>query len=275
MSAPDQYALIGQPVAHSRSPQIHALFAQQTGQRLSYRAIEVAPEQLGARVHEFFAQGGRGLNVTLPHKQAVMMFADQLSERAQAAGAVNTLSMDASGAVTGDNTDGIGLVRDLTQHLGVAVTGMRVLLLGAGGAARGVLAPLLQLRPRQLLIANRSVERAQRLVQESAGGDVLGACGYDQLEQQPFDLIINATSAGLQGQSLPLSQSLLHAHTLCYDMTYGSASSFLQWAQAHNAGRSCNGLGMLVEQAAESFFIWRGVRPQTAPVRAALAASLA
>jgi len=278
MPAPDRYAVIGHPIAHSRSPQIHALFAQQTDQNMVYSAIDVAPEDLTGRVREFFGAGGRGLNVTVPHKESVIALAGSLSARAQTAGAANTLVQDAHGRLLADNTDGAGLVRDLKHNLRIAVDSLRVLLLGAGGAARGVLAPLLQLKPRELVIANRSVGRALALASAFAPLGPVRAAGFAELDGESFDLIINATAAGLQSEMPPLPPCLLGTATICYDLAYASAGSdtrFTQWARAHGAAQAHMGLGMLVEQAAESFFLWRGVRPDTAPVLSALGAQVA
>jgi shikimate dehydrogenase len=271
----DRYAVIGHPVAHSLSPLIHALFAQQTGQSLEYTAIDIPPERLQHDVRGFFAQGGRGLNVTVPHKQAAMRLADELSARARRAGAINTLAADAaSGRLYGDTTDGVGLVIDLTSNLGISLAARRVLLLGAGGAARGVLGPLLAGAPAELVIANRSDERAVALACDwSAEGPVRGASLALPDEQVPFDLIIQATAAALTGEMPPLPERCVGATTVCYDMAYGrQESAFLRWARRAGAARCHMGLGMLVEQAAESFRLWRGLRPDTAPVLAQLRA---
>jgi shikimate dehydrogenase len=273
MSAPDRYAVIGHPIAHSRSPQIHSLFALQTRQHMSYTAIDVTPEELAPRLREFFASGGRGLNVTVPHKQAVIALSDSLSARARIAGAANTLVPDSTGQLLADNTDGVGLVRDLTQNLQISVGGRRVLLLGAGGAARGVLAPLLELKPREFVIANRSVERARSLAQAFATVGPVRGIGFDELDGLRFDLIINATAASLQSQLPPLPPAALGGDTICYDLVYADSDTrFTRWAHENGAAQAHMGLGMLVEQAAESFYLWRGVRPDTAPVLAALAA---
>jgi shikimate dehydrogenase len=275
MPAPDRYAVIGHPIAHSRSPQIHALFAQQTGQDMVYSAIDVAPEELTRRVREFFGAGGRGLNVTVPHKESVIALADSLSERAQTAGAANTLVQDARGRLLADNTDGAGLVRDLKHNLRIAVRSLRVLLLGAGGAARGVLAPLLLLKPHELVIANRSVGRALALASTFGALGPVRAAAFAELEGESFDLIINATAASLQSDMLPLPACVLGAAAICYDLGYpgaGSDTRFMHWAREHGAAQAHMGLGMLVEQAAESFYLWRGVRPDTAAVLSALGA---
>ncbi len=276
MQPADRYAVIGHPIAHSLSPRIHGLFAQQTHQHLVYTALDIEPGQLASGLRDFFANGGCGVNVTVPHKEAVIPLCDQLAERARSAGAVNTILRDSRDRLLGDNTDGIGLVRDLTRNLRLSVAGRRVLLLGAGGAARGVLAPLLALQPLELVVANRTVERALALAHTfSAYGPVRGA-GYAQLDGSGFELIINATAASLHGQVPPLPPSVLGGTCICYDMVYGHAATpFVQWARAHGASQAHMGLGMLVEQAAESFFLWRGLRPDTAGVLAVLAAESA
>jgi shikimate dehydrogenase len=267
MPAPDRYAVIGHPIAHSRSPQIHSLFAQQTHQHMMYTAIDVAPENLAPCVREFFAAGGRGLNVTLPHKETVIALTGGLSARAQIAGAANTIVKDAHGDLMADNTDGAGLVRDLTHNLRVAVNARRVLLLGAGGAARGVLAALLGLMPRELVIANRSVERALALANAFASLGPVSATGYAELDGACFDLIVNATAASLHSQLPPLPPCVLGPTTICYDLVYANGDTrFTRWAREHGAAQAHMGLGMLVEQAAESFYLWRGVRADTAPV---------
>jgi shikimate dehydrogenase len=271
MPAPDRYAVIGHPVAHSRSPQIHRLFAQQCQQYMVYSAIDVGPEQLRSWVAKFFAASGCGLNVTVPHKQSLLTLPSRLSERARTAGALNTLVRDAQGQLLGDNTDGIGLVRDLTEHLGVTVTAHRVLLLGAGGAARGVIAPLLELKPAQLTVANRTIERAAALATSFAALGPVRATTLSDLHGSTYDLIINATAAGLQGEVPAVPASVLGKQSLCYDMGYGEQdTAFVRWAREHGAARTSSGLGMLVEQAAESFYAWRGVRPNTASVRMTL-----
>ncbi len=266
----DQYGVIGHPVAHSLSPFIHGLFARGTGQEMTYRRFDVTPEEFHARVQGFFAAGGRGLNVTLPHKIAAVDVARELTQRAADAAAVNTLAARPEGLL-GDNTDGAGLVRDLCDNLGLAVTRQRLLLIGAGGATRGVLGPLLGLSPAALVIANRTAVRAYALAASFADlGPVRGA-GFEELGGPPFDLIINATSASLSGEVPPIPPATVGPQTVCYDLAYGRpATAFLAWAKRCGCARAHQGLGMLVEQAAESFRVWRGVRPQTAPVLAAL-----
>ena len=269
----DRYAVIGNPIAHSKSPQIHAAFARQTGQELSYEALLAPVDGFAQTVADFRAQGGRGLNVTVPFKLEAFALAERHTPRAQAAGAVNTLAFDADG-VLGDNTDGAGLVRDLTANLDFALAGRRILLLGAGGATRGALLPLLDSRPAHLTIANRTVGKAEALAAlfaAHAGDSVLDACGFDALAGRRFDLVINATAASLAGELPPLPPGLYAEGALAYDMMYGrDPTRFMRAALADGAARAEDGLGMLVEQAAESFALWRGVRPDSGPVLAAL-----
>jgi len=253
----DRYALIGNPVAHSQSPRIHAEFARATSQPLEYGLIEAPLDGFAAAVEHFRAAGGKGLNVTLPFKQEAFALCRHVSERARVAQAVNTLVLETG---SGDNTDGVGLARDLAQNLKVEFT--TVLLLGAGGAAQGVVGALLEAGAERVVIANRTVSKASALAARFPGAS---ACAYDALPGEAFDLVINATSAGLSDQAPPLPPGLLRSGMLAYDMVYGRETPFL--AAAKRAGaRTCDGLGMLVEQAAESFFLWRGVRPQTRPV---------
>ena len=261
---PDLYAVVGNPVAHSKSPQIHAEFARQTGQDLTYERLLAATDGFVATVEAFRARGGVGINVTLPFKREAFGYAIGLSDRARAAQAVNTLSFE-GGEIFGDNTDGAGLVSDLVRNLGCSIAGRRILLLGAGGAARGVLTPLLEQRPERLVIANRTLERAQELAQ--VFGENLEATDYTALRGNKFDLVINATSASLTGTSLPLPSGAFAKGALAYDMMYGRGETpFLAFARAQGAALLADGLGMLVEQAAESFQIWRGIRPDTAAV---------
>lgn len=266
----DRYAVIGHPVAHSRSPQIHQQFAQLTGQRLVYGRIPATPAEFAARVREFVQTHGRGLNVTLPHKQSAAALCDALSERARQAGAVNTLKFVA-GQVLGDNTDGAGLVRDLCVNLGLSLQGKTLLVLGAGGATRGILGPLLAEQPARLLIANRTEAKATTLAQQFGHlGQVQGS-GYADLPQAPVDVILNATSASVNGAMPYLSAALVAPTTAAYDLYYAPEPTvFMRWAQQLGATQVSDGLGMLVEQAAESFYLWRGVRPPTQPVFEAL-----
>jgi shikimate dehydrogenase len=263
----DRYAVFGHPIAHSKSPHIHAAFARQTGQDMTYEAILAPLDGFAASVAAFIAAGGRGANVTVPFKEEAFELASRLSPRAERAGAVNTLAFDANG-ILGDNTDGAGLVADLTRNLHCTLAGTRILLLGAGGAARGVIGPLLDQRPATLVIANRTVSRAQELADLFDRGVL--ACGFDAVNT-PFDLVINATAASLAGELPPLSPGIFTVDTLAYDMMYGRDTPFLGFARAEGAA-TADGLGMLVEQAAEAFHLWRGVRPDTAPVIAALRA---
>jgi len=261
----DRYVVIGNPIAHSKSPRIHALFAAATGQDMSYEALLAPLDGFARTVREFAAAGGRGANVTVPFKEEACRLATRLSERARAAGAVNTLAF-AGAEIHGDNTDGAGLVRDLKANLGVAIAGKRVLLLGAGGAARGAILPLLAERPAGLTVANRTVDKALALAAAFPG---CTGCGLDALAGREFDLVINATSAGLAGGVWPRLTLGWAPGALAYDMVYGRDTDFLRQATAAGA-RTADGLGMLVEQAAEAFCLWRGVRPATAPVLAAL-----
>lgn len=271
----DRYGVFGNPIGHSKSPLIHRLFAEQTDQQLTYEALLAPLDGFSAFARDFFASG-RGGNVTVPFKEQAYHLANSLTPRAQRAGAVNTLSKLADGTLLGDNTDGAGLVRDLTVNAGLNLKGQRILLLGAGGAARGVIAPLLAERPHALVIANRTVEKAEALTQLFADLGPVAACGFDWMEV-PVDLIINATSASLAGELPSISPSLIRpGHTVCYDMMYGKGlTAFNQWASEHSAARTLDGLGMLVEQAAEAFFLWRGVRPDSASVLAQLRSQLA
>ncbi len=270
----DLYAVIGNPVAHSKSPEIHAAFAQQVSQDIVYKRLFCELGAFNATVRAFLAEGGKGLNVTVPFKHDAFAFATRHSTRAAQASAVNVLAFDTGGGVAGDNTDGAGLVRDISVNLGCALRGKAVLLLGAGGASFGVVGPLLAEAPRTLVIANRTVSKAETLVQRfaaSAAGCALSCAAYSALVGQQFDVVVNATSAGLRGDMPVLPEKLFAADALAYDMVYGKTTPFMQYAQAQGA-IVADGLGMLVEQAAESFLIWRGVRPATAPVMALLRA---
>jgi shikimate dehydrogenase len=269
----DKYAVIGFPVAHSWSPFVHGLFARQTGHHLTYSRLEVPPEALNDKVAEFFAAGGKGLNVTVPHKQAACLIARERTTRAEMAGAVNTLALRDNGLL-GDNTDGAGLLADLTRNLFFDLRGTRVLLLGAGGAARGVLGPVLEADPEYLEIANRNEERAAELAREFSTLGAVHGCGFDSITASTFDLVLNATSASLQNTIPPIPPGVIGPTTLCYDMAYGKGdTAFTRWSKSVGAGRAETGWGMLVEQAAESFLLWRGVRPDTAPVIAAVKAT--
>jgi shikimate dehydrogenase len=261
----DRFAVFGNPVSHSLSPRIHAQFAAQTGRELNYEARLVPPDGFADAVRAFVAERGRGANVTLPFKLEARMLATRLSERAILADAVNCLDFR-DGGIAGDNTDGAGLVRDLAHNIGREVAGRRVLLLGAGGAARGVIAPLLALRPRELALANRSYSRAVELVARFSTIGPIRAFELEEIAGSAFDLVINSTSAGLQGAMPPVTAANLAPGALAYDMVYGPASEpFLAFARDAGAEAS-DGLGMLVEQAAESFQVWHGLRPDTRTV---------
>jgi shikimate dehydrogenase len=266
-AAADRYAVVGFPVKHSWSPFIHGMFAKQTDQLMTYTRMEVAPEDLNREVENFFGSGGRGLNITVPHKQAACLLTRFRTPRAEIAGAVNTIAAE-DGALLGDNTDGAGLVADLTRNLGLALEDTRILLLGAGGAARGVMGPLLGAGPEYLEVANRNAERAVELAKEFAMLGNVHGCGFEAITATgQFDLVLNATSASLQETIPPIPPSVIGPATLCYDMAYGKGdTAFTRWAKNAGAGRAETGWGMLVEQAAEAFYLWRGVKPDTKPV---------
>lgn len=267
----DRYAVIGNPIEHSKSPLIHAAFARQSGQDIEYGRILGNRDHVEADIQRFFHAGGCGLNVTVPFKEAAWRLADELSPRAETAGAVNTLIRLGDGRLRGDNTDGIGLVRDLTHNHGFDFKGKRVLILGAGGAVRGVLRPILEEQPASLHIANRTAAKAQQLAADVAHLGQVSGSGLDELKALRFDLIINGTAAGLGGEVPDIPADILAPQGWCYDMLYGSTETdFQRWGKRHGAAYSLDGLGMLVEQAAESFHLWRGIRPDTAPVIQAL-----
>ncbi|MAA75792.1 MAG: shikimate dehydrogenase [Salinisphaeraceae bacterium] len=273
--SPDEYVVIGNPVAHSLSPRIHALFAEQTGCALRYSRLLAERDHFVATTRRFFDAGGCGANVTVPFKGEAARLMDSLTPRARAAGAVNTIKREADGRLSGDNTDGAGLLRDLTVNLGLQPAGQRLLLLGAGGAASGVVEALLQSGPSCLVVANRTAEKADDLAQRFAPvGMIRGTRFAQAAEHAPFDLVINATSAGLDGdrRSLPdLPLHLFASGALAYDMIYADTPTpFLSWAAEQGVAHRADGLGMLVEQAAEAFLIWRGTRPDTRPVLDAL-----
>jgi shikimate dehydrogenase len=267
MSQPDKYAVFGNPIKHSKSPSIHTLFAEQCAQDIQYRAVRVELDGFRRAATTFFEGGGAGLNITVPFKRDAFEYAQRLSDRAMRAGAVNTLTRMDDGTIEGDNTDGIGLVRDMVANLGWAIQGVSVLILGAGGAVRGVLEPLLRERPKELLVVNRTAARAQQLVDEFADIAPLEGGAYGLIGERQFDLVINATSAGLSGEMPQLPSSLLTERSCCYDLVYSAEPTpFMRWSAHHAAWAVADGLGMLVEQAAQSFYIWRHVRPETRPV---------
>ena len=271
----DRYCVFGNPVAHSRSPAIHARFAAQCRQDLSYEAILAPLDGFVATVGDFIAGGGKGANVTLPFKEEAFALCTRRSVRAERAGAVNTLAFTGSG-IFGDNTDGAGLVRDIEVNLEVPLAGRRLLLLGAGGAARGVIAPLLERRPAGLFIANRTADKAEALARQFSDLAAVDAGNLAKTAGRTFDVVINATSASLSGATLPLPAGIFAPASLAYDMMYGKGETpFLALAREQGAARLADGLGMLVEQAAEAFLIWRGVRPDSALVLAEFREQLA
>jgi shikimate dehydrogenase len=262
----DEYGLFGFPVQHSWSPFIHGMFARQTSQDMSYRLFESPPERFRSEALDFFSRGGKGANVTLPHKNAATDLVNELTVRAERADAVNTI-VRRDELLVGDNTDGAGLLADLTRNLQLSWNAPRILLLGAGGAARGALEPLLSLEPSLLVIANRTAERATGLAREFGALGNLKGCAFGEVERQRFDLIVNATSASLRGEVPLFPIDAVDAGTTCYDMAYGVGdTAFVAWAKRLGAGRAEQGWGMLVEQAAEAFELWRGVRPDSAAV---------
>lgn len=269
-TAVGQYAVMGNPIGHSKSPIIHAMFAEQTQEKLRYEALLVATDGFAEAVEQFYTENGHGLNVTVPFKQDAWELAECMTDRARRAGAVNTLWKDDAGKLWGDTTDGVGLVRDITENHNIAITGKRVLVLGAGGAVRGVLEPVLEQCPAEIVVANRTVSRAEELVKLFGELGKVSACGLspEQIEEQgAFDLVINGTSASLEGECPPLPTSLITADVAVYDMMYGADDTvFNRWAKSQGAVQVMDGLGMLVEQAAESFSIWRGKRPETSAV---------
>lgn len=273
MSDPDLYCVFGNPIGHSRSPAIHTQFAAQTEQSLTYTARLAPLNDFAGALAQFRSEGGLGANVTVPFKEEAFALSSQLTERAKLAGAVNTLQWQNAGWL-GDNTDGAGLVRDITHNLQQPLAGLRILLLGAGGAARGVIAPLLDGQPASLHLANRTADKVHALITHFAGlaeSNKLSASGFAEIPAHAFDLIINATSASLGGEALPLPPEVFGPHTLAYDMMYGKGDTpFLAQAKTAGAGRLADGLGMLVEQAAEAFALWRGIRPNSQSVLASL-----
>ena len=267
---PDRYLVVGNPIAHSLSPKIHRLFAAQTGQTLTYQARLLPLEDFAAHAGRLLDRRLRGLNVTVPFKPAAYQWVDALSPRARLAGAVNTVSVRADG-LHGDNTDGVGMVRDLTVNLGMTLATRRILVLGAGGAVRGVLGPLLDTAPGAVTIANRTPEKAAQLARRFSHQGEVDGVGYDRLAGRRFDLIINGSAAGLHGQVAPLPAGIVRRGGMVYDMLYAATETpFLRWTRAQGVDRLADGLGMLVEQAAEAFWIWRGVRPDSRAVMRAL-----
>ena len=264
----DRYAVVGNPVAHSLSPRIHASFAAQTAQKISYDAIEIPVDSFANGIRDLQQKGFSGVNVTVPFKREAWELCDHLSTRGQDAGAINTLSFLADGSVAGDNTDGVGLTRDLVDNLGVTIERQKILLLGAGGAVRGVLGPILALSPDRLTIANRTPQKAVALAQDFEKLGEIRALAYETLGSANYDLIINGTAAGLSNQVPPIADSVLSENSVCYDMMYNisRATAFVDWAHARGVKQAFDGRGMLVEQAAAAFHAWRGIYPRTAEV---------
>lgn len=266
-----RYGVMGNPIQQSKSPLIHRLFAEQLGQTISYDAILVEMDGLSEALDLFQESGGLGLNITMPFKHRAFHLVNQVSERALQAEAINTIRFNSDGTRFGDTTDGIGLIKDIRHNLLFSIQNKRVLVLGAGGAVSSIIEPLLNESPAELVIANRTVSKAFALIERFVSDTPITACGLADLSGQVFDLIINGTSASLQEDVLELPADIVHANTLCYDMVYGKGTTpFLKWAKEHGAGQCCDGLGMLVEQAAESFYLWRDVRPDTREVLALL-----
>jgi len=260
----DRYAVMGNPIAHSKSPQIHQQFAEQSGEQLSYEKVKVETENFADAIADFYRNNGKGLNITVPLKEEAFRLATRLTERAQRAGAVNTLILHAENNYTGDNTDGVGMVNDLTDNHNIELRDKDILILGAGGAVRGVLEPVIKQQPARLVIANRTKERAENLASDFSDIAKIEVCEFSQLAGQQFDIIINGTSASLSGELPPLPDMLFKAEAAAYDMMYGKEDTpFMQWAKQNQATTILDGLGMLVEQAAESFYCWRQVRPKT------------
>lgn len=270
---PDQYAVIGNPIAHSQSPFIHRQFALQTGESLTYEAILSPVNEFEMTVKKFQLAGGKGVNITLPFKSEAFKLADHHSQAADIARTANTLVFNKDNTIFADNTDGVGLLNDLTKNLHMTLTNKKILILGAGGATCGILPPLLQSKPSHILIANRTLEKATHLINQFIGWGPLNACRLDHIPRDPYDLIINATSISIQSEkfNFNLFENLISPKTICYDLAYGKLPThFLDWAKTSGAAHCFDGLGMLVEQAAAAFNLWRGIYPDTKPVIAAL-----
>ena len=264
MSNVDRYAVIGNPIEHSKSPDIHLLFADQTGEVLSYEKILAEVNEFDQVVNEFFNRGGKGLNVTVPFKNMAYDFVDELITHAQHAGAVNTIYKNASGKFVGANTDGIGLLRDLKKTLRLQLSGKKILIVGAGGATQGIVEPLLNEKPAELMIANRTKSKAEVLVSQFEHLGNIFSCGLDDITKQNFDVVLHATSAGLQNNNVELPVEIISPNTCCYDLLYSDQDTpFMQWAKQQGANSVVDGFGMLLEQAAEAFYLWRGKRPDT------------
>ena len=264
-SLKDRYAVIGNPIEHSKSPDIHLLFADQTGESIRYEKILADENEFNTIVNDFFNNGGKGLNVTVPFKNAACAFVDILSEYAEHAEAVNTIYKNDAGQFVGANTDGIGLLRDLKKTLRLQLLNKTILIVGAGGATQGIVEPLLNENPAKLLIANRTLSKAEMIAEQFRSLGNLNCCALNEIPKQEFDLVIHATSAGLQGSSIMLPAEIIGSDTYCYDLIYSDEDTpFIQWAKNNHAKNIKDGFGMLLEQAAEAFYLWRGKRPDTA-----------
>lgn len=269
----DRYAVIGNPIAHSKSPKIHTQFGAQTGEDIAYGTLLGPLDAFEKTVTDFFNEGGKGLNVTVPFKEQAWAMCEVRSKRAAKAGAVNTLLLGKDGRLYGDNTDGVGIVRDIENNHGVSLKDKRILMLGAGGAVRGVIAPILLANPKSLVIANRTATKAQTLADLFTEDGPITAITLSELAGNEFDVIINGTSASLSGELPDLPNGILAKDGVVYDMMYGQETPFITWAKSQGAAKTLDGSGMLVEQAAEAFFIWRGVRPETKEILALLRAN--
>jgi shikimate dehydrogenase len=265
--AKEQYGVLGDPISHSQSPAIHNLFASQLHQTINYKAFHIIQNELKKFIIEYKKKGGKGLNVTLPHKTAVMEYLDEISPRAAKAGAVNTLIFDEN-KIIGDNTDGIGLINDLENNFHRNIKNKNILIIGAGGASRGIISPLMEKEPSSLTIANRTASKANQLVSRFQQYLNIDACGIDALKpDQPYDIIINATSAAITSTSIDFPYFIIAKNTICYDLSYGSSpTQFMLWAMENGAECAIQGWGMLIEQAAESYLIWRKIRPDTSAI---------
>ena len=258
------YAVIGNPIEHSKSPDIHLLFADQTGEQLNYEKILADENKFSQTVTEYFSSGGKGLNVTVPFKNDACEFVDELTDYAKNAGAVNTIYKDENDKFIGTNTDGIGLLRDLKKTLRVQIINKKILIIGAGGATQGIVEPLLNEKPAELMIANRTVSKAETIAKQFASFGNISSCSLNDIPKQIYDLVLHATSAGLQGSNVELPVEIIGPNTCCYDLLYSDQDTpFMSWAKNNNAGKVVDGFGMLLEQAAEAFYLWRGMRPDT------------
>jgi shikimate dehydrogenase len=266
-SSISNYAVFGNPVKHSKSPQIHSLFAEQTGIDLNYQAIEVPIDYFSKYVKFFSSQGGKGLNITVPFKEEAFSICSTLTQRAKLSGSVNTIWFDEDKNIYGDTTDGIGLINDITTNYSIDINNKSILILGAGGSVKAILEPLCKQTPKQIIIVNRTVSRAEQLAETFSGQGNIKACSYAELSNDSFDLIINGTSLSLAGELPPIPATVIKNNSCCYDLMYSDTNTvFMEWAIEQGASKVIDGLGMLVEQAAESFFIWHGVKPDTIPV---------